>query len=639
MTIRTILTTQLFSYLPHPSVNHYQRGGVTLMFVLIMLLVVSIVGIASTRSTLMQEHMASNTNVRNTVFEAAEAALALGEMRAAAEKVEVWNTVNKCNDGLCPLLEGQDSGVPLWISNPNDFFIKQNNSFGGPDPKDPSKRGIPAFKINDAMSTSIDSRYIVENLGQTIFVCDADHIDITKTPDCPYRSAQRFFRIVGYAQLGSTEVLVQSMYLDPKPIREAAPVAEWKPEPTRVPKCENGDEYNVGTQTCCHPDGDTSKPKAMFPQPACPNYCDGKVYTADQECCADVNGDRRLILKKGTCPDYCGGVEYDRTKDRCCDGQVTPGNPGRQCPQTCGSVVYTPGPQHCCSNRITGEKEVRDAAVACEKYCGNDTIGWKEYGPNDNDCCNGQPYNSRNNKCCADAAGNKQIMTGSCPQFCNGQPYFPATGNLACCNNTTLYDKTKYECDNTWGGGGSPGWGGGGPGWGGIGGGTYDKTRYSRCGDGNFADKNAGQQCCYDPKTNRSVVTTGDCPEYCGSGSNAIVKGAGDNDCCGNKPFNNNQNGCCWNAAGTVQDIGPKVCPQYCPDGTIKEPGNECCTDLGGHYTGQQAARGTCTVYCDLPEKTHPNHNTPGVCCNDRAAENYAARGQCKYEGGGKPGT
>jgi len=60
-----------------------QRGG-TLVFALVLLLIVTLLGLASIRGVSLQEHMASNLYDRDVAFQAAEAALRSGEAAITA---------------------------------------------------------------------------------------------------------------------------------------------------------------------------------------------------------------------------------------------------------------------------------------------------------------------------------------------------------------------------------------------------------------------------------------------------------------------------------------------------------------------------------------------------------------------------
>lgn len=62
--------------------KHHQRGAV-LVVGLIILLILSLLGVQAMRSNVLQERMAGNMRERNLAFQAAEAALRLGEASGA----------------------------------------------------------------------------------------------------------------------------------------------------------------------------------------------------------------------------------------------------------------------------------------------------------------------------------------------------------------------------------------------------------------------------------------------------------------------------------------------------------------------------------------------------------------------------
>ncbi len=76
----------------------FQRGGrqrgVVLVVSLLMLMVLTMIGLAATRGTALEQRMAANQSDREVAFEAAEAALsyAEGSMSAAAQPVFTNNT-------------------------------------------------------------------------------------------------------------------------------------------------------------------------------------------------------------------------------------------------------------------------------------------------------------------------------------------------------------------------------------------------------------------------------------------------------------------------------------------------------------------------------------------------------------------
>lgn len=59
-----------------------QQQGAVLLVALVMLLLLTLIGVASMRGTSLQENMASNLRDSNTSFQAAEAGLRAGERRA-----------------------------------------------------------------------------------------------------------------------------------------------------------------------------------------------------------------------------------------------------------------------------------------------------------------------------------------------------------------------------------------------------------------------------------------------------------------------------------------------------------------------------------------------------------------------------
>lgn len=85
-----------------------QRGAATLLVVLILLLVVALIGLASLRGTLMEEHMSAGVRDRGLAFQAAEAALREGELVAAGRPVPK----SGCEKGLCGI--PVPGAAPVW---------------------------------------------------------------------------------------------------------------------------------------------------------------------------------------------------------------------------------------------------------------------------------------------------------------------------------------------------------------------------------------------------------------------------------------------------------------------------------------------------------------------------------------------
>jgi type IV pilus assembly protein PilX len=96
------------------SFPRHQQGAALLM-VLILLLVMTLLGLASLRGTLMEERMSASIFDRGLMFQAAEAALRQGEAKAAASKKSDYTSA--CTGGLCgiPNPAGNDQYVDRWL--------------------------------------------------------------------------------------------------------------------------------------------------------------------------------------------------------------------------------------------------------------------------------------------------------------------------------------------------------------------------------------------------------------------------------------------------------------------------------------------------------------------------------------------
>ena len=87
-----------------------RQRGVTLVVVLILLLVVTLIALASLRGTLMEERMSANVLDRSLSFQAAEAALREGES-VAVDKDTVW-PASGCTKGVCG--KPDPAAAPVW---------------------------------------------------------------------------------------------------------------------------------------------------------------------------------------------------------------------------------------------------------------------------------------------------------------------------------------------------------------------------------------------------------------------------------------------------------------------------------------------------------------------------------------------
>lgn len=97
-----------------PAFTRSQRGA-TLFIVLILLLVMTLLGLAAMRGTLLEERMTANMLDRSLAFQAAEAALREGEVVAANSGTRAAVPSSGCSNGICSL---PDAAQPdRWLAS------------------------------------------------------------------------------------------------------------------------------------------------------------------------------------------------------------------------------------------------------------------------------------------------------------------------------------------------------------------------------------------------------------------------------------------------------------------------------------------------------------------------------------------
>lgn len=173
-----------------------QQRGVALVVVLILLLIMTLLGLASLRSTLLEERMTGNLFDRSLAFQAAEAGLRQGEVVAAT--LGSPPTGSTCNAaGVCgPPAAGVDRslGTVGWV---------------------------PAAALAGntlAVANASDLQYLVEYMGvyNTTAKCDAI-LGPNGKPKDPLCKG-RLYRISSrYTAGGRASVLLQSVLRIPAP--------------------------------------------------------------------------------------------------------------------------------------------------------------------------------------------------------------------------------------------------------------------------------------------------------------------------------------------------------------------------------------------------------------------------------------
>ncbi|MGK0674477.1 MAG: PilX N-terminal domain-containing pilus assembly protein [Halothiobacillaceae bacterium] len=178
-----------------------RQHGAALIVALILLLVMSILGISSVRTTVMEEKMAATSYDRSLAFQAAEAALRAGEAVALAQSTASPRNAAFPNAGL------------YTNANTNCETSPCNNAQGlcaQPDPDCPPRWLDPRFsswanapKVNEIAGTP---QYFVEYLGNN-FPCTPGNA--TSPTNCSH------YRITARSNLGPerARVVLQSIFL------------------------------------------------------------------------------------------------------------------------------------------------------------------------------------------------------------------------------------------------------------------------------------------------------------------------------------------------------------------------------------------------------------------------------------------
>lgn len=159
-----------------------QQSGAVLAVSLILLLLLTLIGVTSTQVTGLEEKMAGNMRDRNLAFQAAESALRVGEVAAAAAGTLSCPGANppgffRPRDLNC---DGTIETADIWNSM---NWNTQSNSYVG----------------TSLAELSANPRYIVEYMG---LIC------VSVTSPCPIADSRRTYRITARAVGGTTDAVV-----------------------------------------------------------------------------------------------------------------------------------------------------------------------------------------------------------------------------------------------------------------------------------------------------------------------------------------------------------------------------------------------------------------------------------------------
>ena len=181
--------------------RHRQRG-VVLAVVLILLLVMTLLAVASLSGTVLEERMGTAQVDRNLSLQAAEATLREAEARVRAlNDAEIPAVGDDCNAGICPMPQpGVADEQQRWL---NPGFWDDDSGFW-------------AEFQTDLDDVTAQPRYIIELVDDAVAdrqTCTTGG-DVSLEANCTLTS-QRFRITVRSAQEGRAVVMLQSIYAKP----------------------------------------------------------------------------------------------------------------------------------------------------------------------------------------------------------------------------------------------------------------------------------------------------------------------------------------------------------------------------------------------------------------------------------------
>jgi len=169
------------------------QSGAVLFTSLIFLLLMTIIGVTSMRSTILEEKMASNTKNMNLALQAAEAALRAGEAQITAG-IAAFDAA--CTDGYCSYAAGDET--PRWKDSTLDVWNDADKHQQYSDFPDDIVASVPRFII-EKMPSSIS-----QGSGGASLVVGFQ----------PGQTGSTYYQVTGRGVGGAGEavVLLQSFY-------------------------------------------------------------------------------------------------------------------------------------------------------------------------------------------------------------------------------------------------------------------------------------------------------------------------------------------------------------------------------------------------------------------------------------------
>ena len=162
-----------------------RERGISLLVVLVLLLIMTLLGLAILRSTMLEERMAGNMFERSLAFQAAESALREGELIAAAAPVA---PASGCDVGVCS--EPQSNALERWL--------------------DPAFAGwVAAPELQNAAPAPPPGAYFVEFMGLSPTWPGCER----QVPIAPLCMAPSYRVTARSADVGRASVILQSNFV------------------------------------------------------------------------------------------------------------------------------------------------------------------------------------------------------------------------------------------------------------------------------------------------------------------------------------------------------------------------------------------------------------------------------------------
>lgn len=165
-----------------------RQRGVALVMVLLLLLIVTLLGLASMRGAILQERMAANTYTRAVAFQVAETALREAEVYANQKPAL---PASGCTQGACARTPADEA--PAWEDE--DFW----DTAGG-------------WKLTAETedNAKIRAQYVIEDFGKGVSSSCTNTLDMS-ADECVAQT--QVYRITVHSRTpNGAEVLLQSLY-------------------------------------------------------------------------------------------------------------------------------------------------------------------------------------------------------------------------------------------------------------------------------------------------------------------------------------------------------------------------------------------------------------------------------------------